>query len=63
MQQQELYSAEEKENDIIEMDAQFVRADPPLRQIEFNADDFDVGPIVESYECGRGNGGRESRGR
>ena len=46
----ELYSAEEIENDIRDMDAQSAETNPIPRQIEYNADDLDVGPLVEFYE-------------
>ena len=45
--QQESYSAEEIKNDIRDMDAQ---VNSPLRQIEFNTDDLNVGQLVEFYE-------------
>ena len=49
-QQQEPYTAEDIENDIRAMDAQFNTDHPPPHQIELTADDFDVGPLVEFYE-------------
>ena len=45
--QQESYSAEEIENDIQDMDAQ---VNSPLRQIEFNTNDLNVGQLVEFDE-------------
>lgn len=48
--QQESYSAEDIERDILDMDLQSAHNHPPRGHIEFSADDLDVGSLVEFHE-------------